>query len=94
MISVVAKIPVKEGANADFEAVAKKLCAAVAENEPDCVLYEIHKTEDPQMYLFVERYKDMAAIENHRKSDHFRSLGREMGAHMDGPADVIRGEQI
>ena len=94
MISVVAKIPVKEGANAEFEAVAKKLVAAVAENEPGCELYELHKTEDPQVYLFVERYVDMDAIENHRKSDHFRTLGKEMGAHMSGAADVIRAEQI
>ena len=94
MISVVAKIPVKEGANADFEAVAKKLVAAVAENEPNCMMYELHKTEDPQIYLFVERYTDWDAIENHRKSDHFRSLGKEMGAHMAGAPEIVRGEQI
>jgi len=57
-------------------------------------LYEIHKIEDAQMVLFFERYTNMDAIENHRKSDHFRSLGREIGGHIDGPAEVIRGEQI
>jgi quinol monooxygenase YgiN len=46
------------------------------------------------MYLFVERYTDWDAIENHRKSDHFRSLGKEMGAHMAGAPEIVRGEQI
>lgn len=94
MIGIVAKIRVKEGMSAQFEAVAKELVAAVNANEPDCALYALHRTDDPNLYVFMERYTDQAAVENHRKQDHFRRLGRQMGEFMDGAPDVLRMEEI
>jgi len=38
MLGVIAKIKVKEGQQAEFEAVAKRLVAAVNANEPGCKL--------------------------------------------------------
>ena len=93
-LSVVAKIKVKEGQQSAFEAVATKLAAAVNANEPGCLLYTLNKGDDPTTYVFLERYKDEDAVKAHRASDHFRSLGREMGAFMDGPPDVLRLNEI
>lgn len=91
MIGVVAKIRVKAGMGAEFEAVAKELEAAVNANEPDCLLYALHKSqEDDNLYVFLEQYKDQAATEFHRKQDHFRTLGRKMGEFMDGPPEIMR----
>ena len=94
VLSVVAKIKVKEGQQSAFEAVATKLAAAVNANEPGCLLYTLNKGDDPTTYVFLERYKDEDAVKAHRASDHFRSLGREMGAFMDGPPDVLRLNEI
>lgn len=95
MIGVVAKIRVKEGMGAQFEEVAKQLVAAVNANEPDCRLYALHKSqEDDNLYVFMERYKDQAATEFHRKQDHFRTLGRAMGEFMDGAPDVMRLDEV
>lgn len=88
MVSIVARIKVKEGEGASFEKVARQLQDAVAANEPGCEFYRLHKTDDPTVYVFIERYKDQAAIEAHRKSDHFRSLGKEMGQFMAEPPKV------
>lgn len=88
MISIVARIKVKEGQGASFEKVAKELQTQVNANEPDCEFYALHKSDDPDVYVFIERYKDQAAIDNHRKTDHFRSLGREMGQFMAEPPKV------
>lgn len=93
-LSVVAKIKVKDGQQAAFEAVATKLAAAVNANEPGCLLYTLNKGDDPTTYVFLERYKDEDAVKAHRASDHFRSLGREMGAFMDGPPDVVRMTEV
>lgn len=93
-LSVVAKIKVKDGQQAAFEAVATKLAAAVNANEPGCLLYTLNKGDDPVTYVFLERYKDEDAVKAHRASDHFRSLGREMGAFMDGPPDVLRLNEL
>ncbi len=93
-LSVVARIKVKDGHQADFEAVAGKLVAAVRANEPGCLLYALNRTDDPLVYVFMERYRDDDAVKAHRGSEHFRTLGREMGAHMDGPPDVQRMTEL
>jgi len=95
MIGIVAKIRVKDGMGPQFEEVAKRLVAAVNANEPDCLLYALHKSpEDGNLYVFMERYKDQAATEFHRKQDHFRTLGRAMGEFMDGAPEVMRLEEV
>ena len=92
--SIVATIKVKDGKAADFEAVALKLVAAVAANEPGCLLYTLSKGDDPVTYVFMERYANDEALAAHRGTDHFRSLGREMGAFMDGPPSVLRMKEL
>jgi quinol monooxygenase YgiN len=94
MLSVIAKIKVKDGQQAQFEEVALKLAAAVNANEPGCRLYTLNKGEDPLTYVFMERYQDEDAAKAHRAADHFRTLGREMGAFMDGPPDVLRMTEL
>jgi quinol monooxygenase YgiN len=94
MLSVVARIKVKEGQQAQFEQVARKLVTAVNANEPGCLLYTLNKGDDPLTYVFLERYKDEDAVKAHRSADHFRTLGREMGAFMDGPPDVLRMAEL
>jgi len=94
VLSVVARIKVKDGQQAAFEAVAGKLAAAVNANEPGCLLYTLNRSDDPLTYVFLERYKDEDAVKAHRGSDHFRSLGREMGAFMDGPPEILRLSEV
>ena len=92
--SIVATIKVKDGKAADFEAVALKLVAAVAANEPGCLLYTLSKGDDPLTYVFIERYANEDAVKAHRGAEHFRTLGREMGAFMDGPPSVLRMQEL
>jgi quinol monooxygenase YgiN len=33
---------------------------------------------------------DQAAVEAHRASEHFRTLGRKLGEYMDGRPEVVR----
>ncbi|GGC71824.1 putative quinol monooxygenase [Chelatococcus reniformis] len=89
MVSIVATIKVKPGQEASFEKVAKELQDKVAANEPGCEYYRLHRAPEPATYVFIERYKDQAAIDAHRKTDHFRALGKEMGQFMDGPPQVL-----
>jgi quinol monooxygenase YgiN len=94
MIGVIATLKVKDGQQADFETTAMRLVAAVRANEPGCLTYALHRTDDPLTYVFLERYQDQDAIEAHRKTDHFRQIGREMGAFMDGPPQVQRMAEV
>jgi quinol monooxygenase YgiN len=88
--SIVATIKVKAGQAAQFEAAARKLVAAVNANEPGCLLYTLNKGDDEHVYVFMERYANEDAMKAHRGTDHFRTLGREMGAFMDGAPSVLR----
>ncbi len=94
MLAVVATIKVKPGMERDFEAVAMQLVQKVNAAEPGCKLYTLCKGEAPLTYVFLERYTDEAATQAHRASDHFKDLGRKMGAFMDGPPQVLRMKEV
>jgi len=92
--SIVATIRVKPGQEAAFEAIARKLVAAVNANEPGCMLYTLNKGDDPQAYVFLERYQDEDAVKAHRATDHYRTHGKTMGAHMDGAPAILRMKEL
>lgn len=88
--SIVATIKVKPGQEAQFQAVALRLVAAVRANEPGCLLYTLSKGDDASTFVFMERYASEDAMKAHRGTDHFRTIGREMGAFMEGAPSVLR----
>src|SRR5262249_59173401 len=94
MLGVVATIKVKPGMETEFEAVAKELVAKVNANEPGCKLYALHHGEAASTYVVMERYADQAAVDAHRASEHFKTLGRKMGEFMDGRAEVLRLREV
>jgi quinol monooxygenase YgiN len=94
MIGVVATLRVKPGMEKEFEAVARELVSKVRANEPGCLLYALHHGEAPGTYVFMERYADQAAVDAHRGTDHFKTLGRKMGEYMDGRAEVQRLREV
>jgi quinol monooxygenase YgiN len=92
--SIVATIKVNAGQEAQFEAIARQLVAAVNANEPGCLLYTLNRGDDPRTYVFMERYRDEDAVKAHRATEHFRNCGKAMGAHMDGPPVVMRMQEL
>jgi len=94
MLGVVATLKIKPGMEKQFEAVAKDLVAKVNANEPGCKLYALHTGETPGTYVFMERYVDQAAVEAHRATEHFKTLGRKMGEFMDGRPEILRLKEV
>jgi len=89
MIGIVATLKVREGKGADFEAVFLELAAKVRANEPGNLLYQLTKSRtDADTYKVIELYKDQDAVTAHGGSDHFRELGRKMGAFMAGRPEI------
>jgi quinol monooxygenase YgiN len=93
-IGVVATIKIKAGENAGFEAAAKALVAKVTSSEPGCLLYALHKGNDSETYVFLERYADEAALKHHGSTDYFKELGGKMGPFMAGRPDVQRYVEV
>ena len=91
-LSVVATIKAKPGHEAEFESTAQELVAA-SRTEPGVLDYRLCRLE-PGTYVFVERYRDEAAVEEHRRSPHFRTIGKRLGEHMEGPPSLLRLQDI
>jgi quinol monooxygenase YgiN len=94
MLGIVATIKTKPGHDAAFEELAKALVAAVNAHEPGCLLYTLFKAEEPDTYVFLERYQDEAALQAHRGTAYFKELGRQMGEHMEGRAQILRLREV
>ncbi|HEY6715256.1 MAG TPA: antibiotic biosynthesis monooxygenase [Reyranella sp.] len=94
MLGVIAKLTIKPGTNADFEATMKALQARVRADEPGNKLYALHKTADVNVYVMLERYDDQAALEAHRAAAHFKEIGRKLGDYLAGRPDVQVMEEV
>ena len=88
MVGVLAKIKIKLGTNSEFEEAIKKMSMAVRENEKGNLYYDVFNGEDDTTYIVMEKYNDQSDLDTHSKSDHFRSIGKEMGQFMDGSPEV------
>jgi quinol monooxygenase YgiN len=88
MLGVIAKLTIKPGTNADFEATMKALQAKVRADEPCNKLYALHKTSDDNVYVMLERYDDQAALEAHRAAAHYKEIGRKLGDYLAGRPDI------
>jgi quinol monooxygenase YgiN len=95
MIGAVAELTIIEGKNAEFEAIAKELEAAVAANEPGVLYYKLFKVRDSAtQYIVMEQYADQAAVDAHRGFEHFKRLGKAMGPFLAGPPKVTRMDKV
>jgi quinol monooxygenase YgiN len=94
MLGVIAKLTIKPGTNADFEATMKALQAKVRSDEPGNKLYALHKTAEANVYVMLERYDDQAALEAHRAAPHFKEIGRKLGDYLAGRPDVQIMEEV
>jgi quinol monooxygenase YgiN len=92
--SIIAIIQAKPGSEADFKAAALQLIAAVRANEPGCLLYTLNQGDAPGTFVFMERYANEEAVAAHRATEHFKTLGRAMGAFMAGAPNVQRMVEI
>ena len=90
MLAAIATLHAKKGLESQFLAVAQELATIVNANETGCLSYEIFQGENPQTFIFIERYENEAATEAHRNSDHFKTIGARMGPFMAGRPDVQR----
>ena len=89
MIGIVATLKVQEGKGPDFEAVFLRLAAQVRSNEPGNIFYQLTKSRaEPNTYKVLELYKDQDALTTHGQTEHFKTIGREMGAFMAGRPDI------
>jgi len=87
-IGVIATLRVQPGKEAEFEGVFAELAAAVNANEAGNSYYKLFKTGETGIYKVLECYDDQAAVDAHRASDHFRSIGARLGPCLAGAPEI------
>lgn len=71
---VVAKIKAAKGREAEMEQALVDVVSKVKE-EAGTLIYTLHRDQnDPCVFLFYEKYKDMDALVAHSSTPHFKAL--------------------
>ena len=94
MVSVIAKMPMKEDKIEEAIASIKELMAEVAKEE-GTVLYTLNRDpKNPNTLIFMERYKDKAAVEAHSATPHFKAFFAKGASLLAGRPEIILMEEI
>jgi autoinducer 2-degrading protein len=65
----------KPGNGNTIEQALKEMAPKVKELEPGCVLYQVSRSHDnSDVFLLYEQYRDMASLEAHRETPHFKAI--------------------
>lgn len=74
MIKIVAKMPVKADQVENFKAIARELVEKSAAEEGN-ISYSLNVSKaDPNCLVFIEFWKDQAAIDSHNSTEHFTTI--------------------
>lgn len=79
IIAVVAKLVVKDGA---VELVKTELLKLImpTRKEEGCIEYRLHQDNtDPSVFIFYENWQNMACLERHINSAHYKSYVAAVG---------------
>jgi quinol monooxygenase YgiN len=87
-IGVIATLRVQPGKEAEFEGVFAELAAAVNANEAGNSYYRLFRAGETGVYKVLECYDDQAALDAHRASEHFRSIGARLGPCLAGAPEI------
>lgn len=73
MVTVVAKLVVREESVAAVKGELLKLIVPTRQEE-GCIDYRLHQDNaDPRVFIFFENWKDMACLERHLTTPHYRN---------------------
>jgi quinol monooxygenase YgiN len=94
-MTVIAKLKVRPGKEAEFERAAREMVAHVKAAEPGTLTYVLHRSAaDPTVFAFYEAYASADAFTAHSGSDRMRQFGRGLAGVLDGQPEITMYEEI
>ena len=94
MVSVIAKLPVQEAQVETAVAAIRDFMAVVAKEE-GTLFYALNRDpKNPGTLVFIERYRDKAALDAHMASPHFQAFFAKGMALLAGPPEMTVMEEI
>ena len=94
MITVIARLPIKEGKMEEVLAEFKVLMAEVAKEE-GTVLYSLNSEKaKPNTLVLVEQYKDKDAFNFHSSTPHFKEFFTKSAAFIGENPEIVVMKEI
>ena len=94
MISLIAKIPIKEGKVEEAIQAFKGLMVRVAKEE-GTLMYTMNRAQsNPNTLVIMERYKDKAALDAHSSSPYFKEFFAKSREFIAGKPEITVMEEI
>jgi quinol monooxygenase YgiN len=94
MVSVIARLPMKEDKVEEAIAAIKELMVEVAKEE-GTVLYTLNRDpKNPNTLVFMERYKDKTALDAHAATPHFKAFFAKGASLLSGRPEIVRMEEL
>ena len=94
MITVIAKLPVKEGKMDEAVAAFSVLISKVA-SEEGTLLYSLNRDKaNPDVLVVVEQYRDKAALEFHSSTPHFKEFFSASAAFIGGRPEMTVMKEV
>ena len=91
---VVAKLKAKKGEEEKMEAALRDMVAKVAP-EQGTLTYTLHRAQnDPNVFLFYEKYEDGAALKAHSSTPYFKELFGELKSLFDGAPEIEMYDEL
>ena len=91
---VVAKLKAKKGEEEKMEAALRDMVAKVAQ-EQGTLTYTLHRAQnDPNVFLFYEKYEDGAALKAHSSTPYFKELFGELKSLLDGAPEIEMYDEL
>ncbi|MCX6224323.1 MAG: putative quinol monooxygenase [Bacteroidia bacterium] len=85
---IIARLSVKPERVKDFVAAAKEIIEK-SNQESGCTFYQLYQDPyDASKFVFVEEYKNQAAVDSHFATEHFKAFGPKIADLVAGPAEI------
>ena len=95
MITVIAKIKIKQGSEGTFETEAQKVIEFVKANEPETLMYLLSRSkDDPTIFVFFESYASAEALTAHGASDAMKQFGSAIRRLLDGRPQIEKYDDL
>lgn len=87
-IFVLASFCPKTDQHQAVESVLRGMVTA-SRNEPGCLRYDLHRTAgSPELFVLFEAYRDAAALEAHRATEHYQAFRPSITSLLSQPVSV------
>jgi quinol monooxygenase YgiN len=87
-MTIIAKLTIKPEKIAEFTTAAKEIIE-LSNKEAGCTFYQLYQDPyDNTKFVFVEEYKNQAAVDSHFATEHFKAFGPKIGDLVVGPPEI------